>query len=225
MLFTGVSIIDVVLIPIISRLYDEGNIDEVKKYLEYTYKYLLFFTVPAVFGLSIFSRQILSIMTTSEIATNGWFVIPIISVSAVLAITHTVFDKALHLVKKTKGIGITISLAAVVNIILNLVLIPFMGILGACIATLISYLFSASFMMFLSRREFRFRIDSIFLMKSIGASLSMALIGWLWQPKGIVNLIMSILVCASLYLLYMQLLNAFTREEKAFIKGFFRLGR
>ena len=40
----------------LSKLYEEGKIDEVKLYLEYLLKYYLIIAIPAVFGISILGQ-------------------------------------------------------------------------------------------------------------------------------------------------------------------------
>ena len=70
--------------PVLSKLFDENKLAEVKNYLKYSLKYFLMFAVPMAFGLSILSKQLLTIFSTPEIAENGYFITPFVVLSILL---------------------------------------------------------------------------------------------------------------------------------------------
>jgi O-antigen/teichoic acid export membrane protein len=212
-----IELINFVLVPTASKLYDEGEFSEVQEYLSYVLKFFLLIAIPAVVGLTIFSREILALVTTPAIAEVAWKVLPIIATCTLLAGIGDIFDKTLRLKKKTTKIGIVITAAAIINLLLNFTLIPEFGILGAAIATIIAYGLSASLMIFFSTREFKFKVDTKTIIKIVLASAVMALIGFLWNPVTVISLVLCILACIAAYFLILYLLRVFSLKEVKFL--------
>jgi len=121
--------------PMMFRLADEMDIK--KLYRKYFTYFLLAGFIFFLF-LSMFAREILLIVTTPEYA-QGAIIIPLITFAYLLFGLRSIFTNALATMKKTKIIASTTILGALLNIILNMILIPQMGILGAAIATVVSY--------------------------------------------------------------------------------------
>jgi O-antigen/teichoic acid export membrane protein len=76
---------------------------------------------------------------------SGYKVIPIIILSTIFLSENYLFGTILIGIKKTKISLILNFIGAVINVIVNLLLIPIIGIYGAAISTLTSYLVMFSF--------------------------------------------------------------------------------
>lgn len=70
---------------------------------------------------------------------SGLGIVPIVMVSYFLNGVFNNFAAGFYIVKKTDYLPLAIGTAAVLNIVLNIVLIPYLGIWGSALATLISY--------------------------------------------------------------------------------------
>ena len=69
-----------ILLPsVLPKYYDENNIEKVRIFLKYSMKYFLLIAIPSAFGLSILSKPILLILTTPEIALNGYLITPFVA--------------------------------------------------------------------------------------------------------------------------------------------------
>ena len=212
------------LLPaVLSRLYDEGKEGEVKRYLEYTLKYFLMLAIPSAFGLSFLSRPLLITLSTSEIASYGYLITPFTAVSMVLYGVYSVIAQIIVLVKRTKITGSIWTLAAVINLGLNFLFIPYFGILGAAITTLIAYALAFALTAYYSFKYLKFNIDFRFILKSIFASIVMSLVIIKWSPVGISNILIEIGVCAVVYAAVLLLLKGIRKEEIAFFKELFRI--
>ena len=97
-----VSPLQLILLPELSKLYDENKIDEVRIYMSHSLRYFLLISIPAVFGLSALAKPLLRIFTTEDFL-SGWFVIPVIAFSGLLAGIVQIFVNTLFIVKKTKA--------------------------------------------------------------------------------------------------------------------------
>jgi O-antigen/teichoic acid export membrane protein len=204
---------------VLSKYYDENNMNEVKTVLRYSLKYFLLLAIPATFGLSLLSKPILTILSTPEIAAQGYLVTPFVATSAVLFGVRAVIAQIIILKKKTKITGTIWIMAAILNLGLNIIIVPYMGILGAAITTLLAFAFALILTSFYSHKYFIFDIDFRFILKSIFASFAMSLLIIKWNPVGTLNILIVIGVCAVVYAAVLFIAKGFTIEEIKFFKG------
>lgn len=207
-----------VLAVVLPKFFDENNLDEVKNYLSYSLKYFLLLMTPAAFGLSILSRQLLVIFSTKEIAINAYLVVPFIAISMFMYGIICFFSQILILVKKTKLIAIIWAIVAFLNFGLNIIFIPKFGIMAAAIVTLMSYFCALILMWYFAFKEFQFKIDWDFIIKSIVASTLMILfIGW-FNPGSLFNVILSIILGVFIYGILIFLFRGVGKKEIIFLK-------
>jgi O-antigen/teichoic acid export membrane protein len=95
--------------------------------------------------------------------------------SAILWSLSSIYSQIILLVKRTKIIGMVTLIGALVNFTLNLVFIPYFGIIGAAYSTIISFGFLVVGKMYFSRKFIRFHQDYRFIIKVFAASIIMAI--------------------------------------------------
>lgn len=69
--------------------------------------------------------------------------------------TYMIVVNVLYASERTRVVGTNMFMAAILNIALNLVLIPFFGMMGAALATVLAYLFLALYTARIANREIR----------------------------------------------------------------------
>jgi O-antigen/teichoic acid export membrane protein len=210
-----------VLYPTISKAYDEGNRDESAKYLKYSLKYLMMISIPAAFGLSMLAKPLLRILTTPEFVT-GSTVVPWVASGAVIFCFYQMGVHIIHLVGKTYITVRLLSIAAALNIGLNLLLIPRMGIVGAAVATLVAYGVLGLITLLVTRRYLKFGLSPLFMAKSVLASAVMTLCLWLINPHSWVWVIISIVAGALIYFAVLLAIKGLSRQELSFFINFFK---
>jgi O-antigen/teichoic acid export membrane protein len=117
------------------------------------------------------------------------------------------------LIKKTKVTGAIWMIAALINLLLNMIAIPRIGILGAAITTLIAITLAFALTTYYSFRYIKFHIDFLFILKSIFASTIMSLIMLKWNPEGALETIIAVAICAIFYSACLLLLMSFDKGE------------
>jgi O-antigen/teichoic acid export membrane protein len=137
------------LTPLIYQHYRDLNTP-----LELAHIFRYFITGALVFllGLSLFSKEIIMLFTTPEYY-GGYTVIPIL-VPAVLLSGMYIFAPGLAIAKKTKTIAFINICAALINTVLNFLLIPIWGINGSAFATFISAFVSFLLYLIMSNRYY-----------------------------------------------------------------------
>lgn len=159
--------------PTLAKHYDEGNMERVKLLLKLFMKYMNLFIVPFFFGVLLFHSEIVTLLTTPEIAKEASFIAIYTSFSGIIYVFFRIFQTVLVLEKKTKIIGVAKISAALMNIVGNLFLIPIIGILGAAITTIISFSFLAILYTIISNRYIQMDFDFLIHGKIVGTSFMM----------------------------------------------------
>jgi O-antigen/teichoic acid export membrane protein len=124
--------------PIYMRLYDDKGREATEAFLSRSLRYFLLAGFPLVAGMTAVGADALVLLASEKYRHGavivGW-VISGIFVGALQSITVA----GLYVSSRTRIIMLMVVASAALNIALNLVLIPRLGIEGAGIATLVAY--------------------------------------------------------------------------------------
>jgi O-antigen/teichoic acid export membrane protein len=214
------GILTYILYPKIYSLYENNNIEKVKVFLHYSWKFLLLFLIPASFGLSALSGSLLTLLTTPEFIQDGIYIIPVVSVSNILIALYGIYVGILTLRKKTYIFLIAGGISALINIILNIILIPRFGIVSAAFTTVIAYLILV-FICYFESQFIQFNMSWLFLCKSIFASSIMVIPILYVSPNSLLSIIFCVIMGALVYFSILFILNGFSKQEIYFLKRFF----
>jgi len=201
-----------VLLPAISKFWENGQINNVKKYLEYSFKYFLILCVPAVFGLTVLGRQFLQLLVGKDFI-GYWFLIPIIGIALMIYQKVQLDEYVLILAKKSSIILRYTVLSAIVSVIFGIMLVPLFGLTGAALSNLFAYIFYAIIIFFESRKYLTYNFDVKFLFKSVASSLIMGFPIFLLNPQGPLFTVLSIIVGALAYVGLLFLMGGINIEE------------
>jgi O-antigen/teichoic acid export membrane protein len=208
--------------PVLSKHYDENNIADVRTILTYSLKYYVGIALPSVFALSVLSKSLLLVLTTQQIAANGYLVTPFVAAGTALLGAYSIFGMIIMLKKKTALVGTIWILSAVLNFGLNLALIPYLGLVGAALTTFLAFLLAFVLITLYSLRYFKFDMNGGFIVKSVCGSSIMALFLLVWNPSGLLSILLSISLAAVIYLTILFALRGFTMQEFKLIYGIYR---
>jgi O-antigen/teichoic acid export membrane protein len=222
-MITLVSGATALLLPsVLAKYYDEGNKEDVRTIMTYSLKYYAGIAIPCAFAVSALSKSLLLLLTTPQIAANGYLVTPLVAAGALLIGAYTLFVQIVTLMKKTAVIGAVWVLCAALNFGANLVLIPYFGIIGAALTTFFAFLLAFVITAVYALRQFKLDVNSGFVLKSVCASIVICVFLLLWNPAGLVSLLLSISLAAVLYTGILFMLRGFTVEEIKFFSHIFR---
>ena len=210
-----------ILVPTaLYEYYDANRIAEVKTIIRYSVKYFLAVAVPAAFVLSLLSKPILLVLTTPAIATNGYLITPFTALSAVLFGVWSIIAIVLTFEKKTAIIGTIWVVGAALNIGLNLVLVPYFGIVAAALTTLLGYGFIFGVTAIYSVRRMTLDVDLGFILKSIFASIVISPFVLVSHASGLLSISALLVMCAVVYTAILFILKGFTASELRFFSHF-----
>lgn len=207
-----------VLLAALVKLFEENRMKEVQNILRYSLKYFLLMAIPAVFGLAVLSKPLLTTLSTGEIAINGYLIVPFAATSMLFYGAYTVFSHILILEKKTKIIGYIWIISAILNLTFNVILVPLIGILGAAISTLAIYTLVTLLTTCYAFKYFKFHIDWDFIGKSIAASAIMSFIVYCLNPISPIGLLATIGMGTAVYGIIIIVTRGLNQDEIHFFK-------
>jgi O-antigen/teichoic acid export membrane protein len=133
--------------------------------------YVLMF---AVIGVSLFSFELIKVIAKSKQFWDAVTIIPVLSMSVVFVNMKDLTVYGLHVVKKSRIIGIIVVFSTILSVCLNLLLIPVWDIMGAAVATLLAQFVFWLITYYYSQKAFYvpYEIRKIFTLVFVGAILS-----------------------------------------------------
>lgn len=221
-LLTGA--VGVVLFPTIVRFHELGNVSATKSYLQYSIKYVMTLAIPAATGMSVLAVPLLRLISTEDFVA-GRSIVCYVSAGMVLLAFYQMCVFVIHLSKKTYWTTLLLGISAGSNIVMNLLLIPPLGIEGAAIATLISYGILGALTFCKARQYLAFDLQPVFLLKSLFSSAIMAVCLLLINPVGLGALAFSIVTGIVVYFVVLFTLRGLDRREWRMLVRFVASGR
>lgn len=202
----------------LSKCYDECQPEKVSILLEYSLKFLLLIAIPATFGLAILSMPLLTLLSTPEIASEGYLVTPIIAAGEIFLCVYVILMQIFILEKKTMITAKIWIGAAIFNLVANIILIPIYGIIGAAVTYFLTFLLVLMVTFLISRRYITFNLNLPYIGKYVAASLVMSAPILVFYPKTIVEISLFIGVSVIIYVISLYLMRGIKTEEIRFIK-------
>ncbi len=131
----GVTAIPFLALPLMSQLYAKGQIEEIRRIYASIAKWIFAITLPVFLIFILFPGATLRIIFGSQYASAA---VPLIFLTIGFFINAILGPNgaAMVVIGQTKYHMFTIIVASAINVVLNVVLIPIMGINGAAIATM-----------------------------------------------------------------------------------------
>lgn len=209
--------IDYVLYPTISEHWTHGRMEEVRRYLRYAAKAAVLISVPVFFGVTVCAGEIIGVFSTSEflVATHA---VPWIAGGFLFLGLGVLGEQVLLLAQRPRLICAMYGGVAAFNLSLNLILIPRFGILGAAVATFLTFGLYALAALSLARRYCPIEWDQHVVWKSLLAGLGLAAVLSILKASSAAGLLVVVVAAAILYIVSLAFLNVFTRQELSFFR-------
>ncbi|MBX7043813.1 MAG: polysaccharide biosynthesis C-terminal domain-containing protein [Ignavibacteria bacterium] len=160
----------------------------------------------SVFGLSFLNERYLS----------GIGIVPVVILSYFFSGLYAVFNAAPFITENTRSLLLISGIGFAVNILLNFVLIPPMGMMGAAAATLLTYIAMSAMIISYSQKISRIRLDRSRLAYTAIACLAMFLAGYFGVNRSGLALPFKLgidLAIISLFVMLAAKTGAFRRQQ------------
>lgn len=171
--------INYAITPIYMSILVEKGERATKEFFTKIFSYVLMILLPVVFGSIAVGRDMISVLASIKYLESYNILSYVLVGQAIYACT-IILNNGLFINKKTHIYNNIMIVTCIINILLNMIMVPAYGIEGAAQATLISYILFAIVVTFYSFREFSFDIDyrriTIYVLSSVIMFVSVKLI-------------------------------------------------
>lgn len=213
-LATGFSL---TIIPAITKSYTSGKLEELQEQISKIFQVLLFFTIPAAFGLaSIAYDAFRMVYVNPEIALGGSQYLISFAPSAILSAIFTVSAAILQGIDYQRKTMIAFSVGILVKVLVNTPLLHLFGGHGAVLGTILGYLISNSIMLYCIVKFAKFKmgetVKTVFLITIYSAAMSAvvmalkAILTWLIPGQSYMESLLIVVICGAVggivYLLF-----------------------
>ena len=218
------SAIGYVLLPITSELWSKGMKRELRKGIELLYRFSLILILPATFSLIIFSSTILRLFYGSDYVV-GNMALKILAIAIMFHSFHGINGGIFSGIGKPSINTKIVGTGAILNILLNLILIPEFGYVGAAIATMVAYISMMFFGLYTLKKINLIKIPYSRWIKTLFVSIAFLLIINYLNMYISINLFIKIplilLISGSVYILLLFISKLLTFAEiRVLIKRF-----
>lgn len=175
-LLTLITALGTVMMPRIANNFIKGEKEKVRQYLLKSVNFVLFLSIPMIVGIIVVSDKFVPLFFGNgydEVIKLMMIISPIL---LMIGISNVIGTQYLLPTKRQKEYTISVMVGAVVNFLLNLILIRKNGALGASIATVIAETSVTAIQLYFIRKEINIRDIVKSIKKYLVAALIMFLI-------------------------------------------------
>jgi O-antigen/teichoic acid export membrane protein len=139
-------------LPIITKEYSKNNKVLVKDLSKQIAKWIFLLNLPVLAIIIVFPGAVLNILFGSEYiaAENS---LRFLSIGLFIYSLLRLSENLLYMIGSSKRILLNLTFASLMNIILNIILIPTYGITGASFSTMLSYIFWGLLSLFIAKKK------------------------------------------------------------------------
>jgi len=146
------------IVPHTSSMDADGREDEIRKLVPYGITASLFLVVPGVFGIYILGESFLRIMFSSEFVV-AYPALLVLSAGKIIESVDGVLQGIVAGIDRPDVRGGAVLVSALSNVTLNFILIPWVGLVGAALATTISFFSSTVIVGIFAYRKIQFKLQ------------------------------------------------------------------
>ncbi len=204
---SGILSLPIVLFPVFVQLEGKSLKDAFNK----VFKYSAMLAVPASFGLPAISREVVFAVYGPEYfdAIPVFWILSFLILRSAVGFWAVIFNAK----EKPEYPVRAIITGMTMNIVLNYLMIPAFGIVGAAVATLISNITVWSILAYLSKREFEIFFSPAHMAKPVIASMVMLAVLILFTPTTIPEGVALVMVGASVYFATLYAIRGIEKED------------
>jgi O-antigen/teichoic acid export membrane protein len=207
-----------VLLPALAELWNTGNLDELGEYLSRTLRYSGMVLLPALAGICLFPGPILGLVV-SQAYDQAALYLPVLSLSFLIYALGVPGNHLLVTAGHTRKLLAVNGVIVALNLGLNLLAIPLVGIWGAVLCTLLGHALYAGTLLFMAHRVVPYPLPWKALLLYAGDALGMAAFLKLGSSLYPLPILPTILAGALIYLALLCLTGGLTRAELRYLRG------
>lgn len=156
-------------IPIAYKMFHDKD---AKRFFSKLFTYFTLILIFISILFSFFSKELLVLITNDNAYIEVYLIIPLLATTIILRGVQVFFTLGFHYSKKTKKTTLILFIAVIINVVLNLLLIPRFELYGASVSTILSSLFIVYFYSRASQKYYHipYELNRLFILVFIFVS-------------------------------------------------------
>ena len=216
----SVLVITSAQMAIIPLMFKKMNDPDAKRFYSKITTYFTFGIMFFVLFLNFYGFEIIKVLAKKKEYWEAFRIIPFISLGIIFIMLKDMTITSLQIVKKTKLISKIVVTSATFSLLINWLIIPYYGSMGAAITFILSQLFYFLLMLFFAQKYYNvpYEFGKISKMLVVGIALflvSLLVAKWVLFPRLLIKFVMILLFPIILYFW-----NFYEEVEIKSIKGF-----
>ena len=215
-----VFVITAVWLALMPTMYKMMNEPGHKRFYSKVMTYLGFSVMIVVMFFSFFSREIVSFFAAEDYYLSAYQVMPIVALGIYFGLLKDVSMMGLNITKRVGSIATITIFVSVVNVGLNFLLVPHLGIIGSSVAGMGAQLLFLIIIFHVAQKNYPipYEISKISLMVVLFGA--MMLVVWFIEPwNSWVQIVIKLFLIA-LFPVVLYIFNFYEEVELKSIKGF-----
>jgi O-antigen/teichoic acid export membrane protein len=206
--------------PLVVRAFEQHGREAAREQLDRNGSLLLLIAIPVTLGFIVLAPQIVALMLGEAFHAGATQLVPWVALAIFMCCIRAFhFDLAFQLSEKTFYQVWINGGAALVNVALNLLLIPAFGLVGAAYATVIAYGVALALSVLLGRRLFAISLITRDNLKVLLSGAIMVACLWpLREASGALALMEQVLWGATVYTVSVFSMNVANVRDRVFAK-------
>ncbi|WP_324666145.1 oligosaccharide flippase family protein [Haloarcula sediminis] len=183
-----IGIFNGTLYPNVTAAWENEEFGQLSRFYTVFLRWYGILSIPAIIGLTLLADSVLRFISTPTIARQGAVLIPILAIAFSLQGLEFSLSYPLTAAEETKRIARITVAAVLVNLVLNVALIPTIGMIGAAVATLMAFCIRTGWLYYYVDEHLNIQIPIQGIGYSILATIGMVAIlhlltieYWLWK--------------------------------------------
>ena len=217
-----ITALGTVMLPRMSNLVSNGNQEQIKRYIDKSIEFIAFISVPISLGIMAVSKEFAPLFFGQEFTKSGEIIQYLAITVIFISWANVIRTQYLIPNEKDKAFIVSVVSGAIINIIINLLLIKRYETIGAAIGTLIAEFTVMIIQLFAVRKELNNKLHAkkflIYFIKGIIMYTIVNLLKWLnmnYWIKIFDQIIVGIIVYFSLnYKYILGLVNSDFQKRK-----------
>jgi len=190
------------LLPMFAKLIKEKNTNEIRRLAQVGFKIIMFISISISVGIGVFSEEIIILRFSPEEYPPKYvgLILSLLILSFIPVASSYVFNTLMNANASLRILNIIGIIGVIANIIMNFILIPKHGALGAVYATLFTQSLAAIAHVFFSNKILDLQLPFTLFLKVISFGLLMYLLTRYGIAQTSVNWVIQFIACGILAL-------------------------
>jgi len=213
-------IVDSIKMALTPMILKKINSPDNKRFYSKSMLYTSFVLMLGIITVSLFSYEIIKVISKSAIFWSAYMVVPLLALSVFFMNMRETTSYGLLINKKSGIIGMNVVISALLNIVLNILLIPKWNIFGTAVATLLTQIIYWMLNYYFSQKEYFIPYEKrkVLIMYLTGGLLSFA--GLFLNEMHIIPRLIIKTTCVLVFPFLLYLFGFYETAELQAIRGF-----